>query len=185
MSTIRVLAVPGSLRRGSHNTALARAAAEVAPEGVEVTVWEGLRELPHYDADLDGDDPPAAVAALRETFAAADALLFVTPEYNASIPGVLKNAVDWLSRPFPGNAVFGRPTAVVGASTGRFGGVWAQDELRKSLRTAGARVVPGGVAVPKAPERFDADGRLADDELRGQLHDLLGELVAEVSPVGS
>jgi chromate reductase len=185
MPDIRVLAVAGSLRRDSHNAALVRAAREVAPDGVRVDVWEGLRELPHYDGDLDTEHPPAAVAALRDAFAGADALLFATPEYNASIPGVLKNAVDWLSRPFPGNAVFGRPTAVVGTSTGRYGGVWAQEELRKTLRTAGARVVPGGVAVAGSAERFDAEGRLTDPELRDALRAVLRELAAETAPVGA
>jgi chromate reductase, NAD(P)H dehydrogenase (quinone) len=175
----RVLAVSGSLRRGSHNTRLLEAASALAPEGVEVVLLEGLREVPPYDEDLDGDAPPAAVAALRAAVGEADCVLFATPEYNASVPGQLKNAIDWLSRPRLTCALWGRPAAVVGASTGRFGAVWAQEELRKILRTAGARVVDGGVSVPAAAEAFRPDGGLADEALAEELRALLARLHAE------
>jgi chromate reductase len=123
----------GSLCRGSHNTNLLRAAAEVLPPGVQIEVYDRMRELPPYDADRDTDPADPAVARLREEIAAADGVLIATPEYNGSIPGLLKNALDWASRPFPDNALRGKPVAVVGASTGLFGAVWAQAETRKVL----------------------------------------------------
>lgn len=180
---MRVLALSGSLRRDSYNTALLRAAREVAPQGVEVELYEGLASLPPYDADSDLGTGPPAVQDLRERIADADALLVATPEYNGSIPGLLKNAVDWASRPLPGSALGGKTVAVIGASTGAYGGVWAQAELRKSLGVAGARVLADGVAVPKAQERFDADGTLLDAALRDQLAALLAALVVEAAPI--
>jgi len=176
---MRVLALSGSLRRDSYNTALLRAAAEVAPQGMVVELYEGLATLPHYDADSDVGAGPEPVRDLRERIAAADALLVATPEYNGSIPGLLKNAVDWASRPFPGGALGGKTVAVIGASTGQYGGMWAQAELRKSLGVAGARALADGVAVPKAQERFDAEGRLIDEALRDRLAALLAALAAE------
>ena len=181
---MRVLAVSGSLRRDSYNTALLRAAAEVAPQGVEVERYEGLASLPPYDADSDVGAGPPAVQDLRERIAAADALLIATPEYNGSIPGLLKNAVDWASRPLPGSALGGKTVAVIGASTGQYGGMWAQTELRKSLGVAGARVLGNGVAVPKAQERFDHEGTLLDVALRDQLAALLAALAAETEAFG-
>ena len=182
---MRVLALSGSLRRDSYNTALLRAAAEVAPQGMVVELYEGLATLPHYDADSDVGAGPEPVRDLRERIAAADALLVATPEYNGSIPGLLKNAVDWASRPFPGGALGGKTVAVIGASTGQYGGMWAQAELRKSLGVAGARALADGVAVPKAQERFDAGGRLADETLRTRLAELLVRLSAEARPVSA
>jgi chromate reductase, NAD(P)H dehydrogenase (quinone) len=135
--------------------------------------------VPPYDEDDDRDPAPAGAERLREAFAAADAVLFATPEYNSSIPGVLKNAVDWASRPFPGNVLRGKPTAVVGASTWMFGAVWAQAELRKVLAACGARVVEDDLPVGRAPTRFDESGRLVDEELRGELAEILFELVGE------
>ncbi len=181
----RVLAIAGSLRRDSHNAALLRAVAGLAPDGVEVEIWEGLREIPPFDEDDDRAGRAGAAGPLREAVAGADAVLFATPEYNASVPGTLKNAVDWLSRPFPGNALYGRPAAVVSASTGQFGGVWAQEELRKVLRTAGARVVKPGAAVPRAGEAFDGDGRVLDPHLAASLREVLDALVAEVAPAAA
>jgi chromate reductase len=180
---VRILGISGSLRVGSYNTNLLRAAAEAAPEGVELVVWEGLREVPPYDADLDLEPAPEPVRLLREAIADADALLIATPEYNASVPGQLKNAVDWASRPFPESALRGKPAAVIGAVTGSFGGVWAQADLRKILSTAGARVLEAAVAVPKAGEAFDEQGRLLPAETRTALHGLVTELIAEASPV--
>jgi chromate reductase len=180
---VRILGISGSLRVGSYNTNLLRAAAEAAPEGVELVVWEGLREVPPYDADLDLEPAPEPVRRLRDAIADADALLFATPEYNASVPGQLKNAVDWASRPFPESALRGKPAAVIGAVTGSFGGVWAQADLRKILSTAGARVLEAAVAVPKATEAFDEQGRLLSGETRTALHGLVTELMAEASPV--
>jgi chromate reductase, NAD(P)H dehydrogenase (quinone) len=182
---VRILGISGSLRVDSYNTNLLRAAAEAAPEGVELVVWEGLREVPPYDADLDVEPAPQAVRRLRDAMADADALLFATPEYNASVPGQLKNAVDWASRPFPESALRGKPAAVIGASTGSFGGVWAQADLRKILSTAGARALEAAVAVPKAGEAFDEQGRLLSQETRTALHGLVAELMAEASPVAA
>jgi len=180
---MRVLAISGSLRRDSHNTLLLRAAAEHLPFGVELELWEGLREVPPYDQDDDVEPAPAAVAALRDAVAEADAVLIATPEYNHSIPGALKNALDWASRPYATNAFRGKPVAVIGASAGLFGAVWAQAELRKVLAAMGARVLDGGVAVGQAADKLDADGGLLDEALRERLDDLLGALLAETQPL--
>ena len=146
---MRILGISGSLRQGSYNTRLLRAAAEALPSGAELELLGGLEEIPPFNEE-DERDPPDPVALLRARIAAADAILISTPEYNASIPGLLKNAIDWASRPFPHNALRGRPTAVIGASTGLFGAVWAQAELRKVLRHAGARVLDEELPVPGA-----------------------------------
>ncbi|MFY9578818.1 MAG: NADPH-dependent FMN reductase [Gaiellaceae bacterium] len=179
---MRVLAVSGSLRRDSHNTKLLRAAEELAPAGLEFERYEELESVPPYNEDRDGDEAPLGVAHLRARIAGADALLIATPEYNSSVPGQLKNAVDWASRPVRAGALWGKPVVVIGASSGMYGGVWAQAELRKILATAGARVVDAEVAVSRAAERFDADGRLVDEEIRDELRAALDSLVAEVEP---
>jgi chromate reductase len=155
-----------------------RAAAELLPDDVQFELWDGLKAVPPYDEDDDVEPAPAAAAALREAVGGADALLFSTPEYNSSVPGQLKNAVDWASRPLATNVLRNKPVGVVGASTGAFGAVWAQAELRKVLSATGARVVEGEVAVGHAQERFDADGRLADENLREQLREVVDGLVA-------
>jgi chromate reductase, NAD(P)H dehydrogenase (quinone) len=177
----RILAVSGSLRAGSHNTALLRAAVEAAPEGVEVELFDpsGIADVPLYDQDLDGDDAPESVARLREAWAAADAILFSTPEYNGTIPGGLKNAIDWASRPAREAALTNKTVALAGASTGQFGAMWAQADLRKTLGVAGARVVGDDLPVTRAHERFDAAGRLLDAELFERLRLHLGTLAAE------
>src|SRR5438105_8724133 len=161
---MRVLGISGSLRRDSHNTSLLRAAAELLPDGVELELWDGLKAVPPYDEDDDVEPAPAAVTELRDAIAGADAILIATPEYNHSVPGQLKNAIDWASRPLATNPLRNMPVAVVGASMGAFGAVWAQAELRKVLAATGARVVEGEVAVGHAHERL-ADGRLADERL--------------------
>jgi chromate reductase len=176
---MRVLGISGSLRQDSHNSKLLRTAAELLPSGMELEVYEDLKAIPPYDAD-DEAFVDASVTALREAVADADAVLVATPEYNASIPGVLKNALDWVSRPHATNALRGKPAAVVGASTGMFGGVWAQAETRKILQTIGARVVDRELPVSEADERFDADGRLEDPELRELYAEILGELTEAV-----
>ena len=170
---MRILGLSGSLRRDSHNSSLLRAAAKALPPGVELELFDGLAELPHYDADLDVDPAPVSVDRLRDAIADADGVLIATPEYNGSIPGALKNALDWASRPFPDNALRGKPAAVVGASTGMFGAVWAQAEVRKVLKTIGADVLDGELPVPHAHVAFGDDGHLAD----GGMHDALEELV--------
>ena len=173
---MHVLAVSGSLRSESHNTALLRAAAELLPDGVDFELWDGLKAIPPYDQDDDVEPAPAAVAAFRAAIAGADVLLIATPEYNSSIPGQLKNALDWVSRPLAKNPLRGKPVAVVGASTGAFGAVWAQAELRKVLGTIGVRVVDEGVAVGHAPTRLEGD-RLVDEDLREQLDEVVRSLV--------
>ena len=174
---MNVLGISGSLRRGSHNTSLLRAAAELLPDGVELELWDGLKAVPPYDEDDDVEPAPAAVAQLRDTIAGADAILFATPEYNHSVPGQLKNAIDWASRPLATNPLRNKPVAVVGASMGAFGAVWAQAELRKVLAATGARVVEGEVAVGHAHQKFDADGRLTDETLRETLAEVVDALV--------
>ena len=175
---MKVLGISGSLRRDSRNTALLRAAAELLPDGVELELWEGLKALPPYDEDDDLEPAPAAVAELRDAIAGADALLFSTPEYNHSVPGQLKNAIDWASRPPATNPLRNKPVAVVGASTGAFGAVWAQAELRKVLGATGARVIEGEVALGHAHERFATNGRLVDDDRRDELAGVVDGLVA-------
>jgi chromate reductase len=174
---MRVLAISGSLRAASHNTALLRAAAELAPDGVEVEILEGLESLPPYNEDRDTDQPPAEVARVRQQIADADAVLFATPEYNGTLPGQMKHLVDWASRPYgAGASVWGKPVAVIGASVTDYGAIWAQDHLRKALGIAGARVLDTELPVSKAQERFDSDGVLTDLELRDRLTEIVGEL---------
>ena len=166
---MKVLGISGSLRQDSFNTELLRAAAGLLPPGVEFEEFTGLREVPPYDADTDSD-PPAAVVALKDAIAGADAVLIATPEYNHSIPGVLKNALDWVSRPIAENPMRGKRALVIGASTGMFGAVWAQAETRKVLGALGARVVDEELPVAKAPDGLD------DPELLDRLADLMREL---------
>ena len=182
---MRILAIAGSLRRDSHNARLLRHLAEQAPEGVEVEIWDGLKSIPSYDEDDDVQPAPPAVAALRRAVAEADGLLFATPEYNSSIPGVLKNAIDWVSRPRDETPFQNKPAAVVGASTGAFGAVWAQAELRKVLASTGARVVDNGLAVSKAHDAFDAGGALVSESDHARCGVVLGaltELIEARSP---
>ena len=179
---MRVLAVSGSLRRGSHNTHLLRAAAEFAPPEIEVELFEGLDRIPAYDADLDAEGAPAEVDRLRDEWGRADAILFATPEYNGSVPGVLKNAIDWASRPRLEAALTNKSVSVVGASTGQFGAMWAQADLRKILGIAGARVVGDELPVTRAHEKFDAEGRLLDEELGERLRLVLETLQRELQP---
>jgi chromate reductase len=176
---MRVLGISGSLRRDSHNSKLLRAAADLLPDNTELELFDGLRAVPPYDEDDDVAAAPAAVSELREAIAGADAVLFATPEYNHSVPGQLKNALDWASRPFVSNPLRGKPVAVVGASTGAFGAVWAQAELRKVLAATGARVVDGEVAVGHVHDGFDSDGRLVDEALCGTFAEIVETLVAE------
>jgi chromate reductase len=182
---MRILAVSGSLRTDSFNTNLLRAAAEAAPEGVELELFdpESMRSLPLYDQDLDIENVPASVARLRQQWSAADAILFATPEYNGSVPGGLKNAIDWASRPRFDAALSNKTVAVIGASTGQFGAMWAQADLRKILGLAGARVVGDELPVTRAHERFDDQRRLLDAELFERLRLVLETLAAEAIPV--
>jgi chromate reductase, NAD(P)H dehydrogenase (quinone) len=180
---MRILAISGSLRETSNNTALLRTLAEEAPEGVEVELWNGLREIPPYDGDHDLETGPAAVEAFRTLVREADGVFFATPEYNSSIPGALKNALDWASRPIATNAFRNKPVAVIGSSAGAFGGVWAAAELRKVLGAMGARVTEAELAVGHAHEKLDDEGRLTDDDVRDGLREALELLLAEATPV--
>ncbi|HVQ57991.1 MAG TPA: NADPH-dependent FMN reductase [Solirubrobacterales bacterium] len=177
---MRVLGISGSLRRDSYNSALLRAAAERLPAGAELVEFERLREIPPYDADAELDGTPDAVRELREAMREADAVLVATPEYNHSIPGVLKNALDWASRPAGQSALMGKPAAVIGASTGMFGAVWAQAETRKVLSALGGRVVEAELPVARAQEIY-AGGELAlPPQLSEQLESMLARLASEV-----
>jgi chromate reductase len=175
----RILGISGSLRRDSHNTSLLRAAAETAGPDVELELYDGLKGVPLYDADDDVYPRAASVARLNAAIANADAVLFATPEYNASIPGHLKNAIDWISRPLATNVLRNKPVAVVGASTGAFGAVWAQAELRKVLAVLGARVLDVELPVPHAHTRFE-EGELTDEEIRACLADAVAALAGEL-----
>ncbi len=179
---MRVLGLSGSLRRDSHNRALLRAAAALLPAGAELVEWDRVAELPAYDEDLDTAPAPEPVRALREAVAAADAVLIATPEYNASLPGALKNALDWISRPFATNPLRGKPAAVIGASTGLFGAVWAQAEARKVLSTIGAQVLEHELPVGQVHDAWAADGTLHDPELRAALAGIVGELAERAEP---
>jgi chromate reductase, NAD(P)H dehydrogenase (quinone) len=172
---VQILGISGSLRAGSLNTQLLRLAAEELPEGVELELYEDLASIPPFDQDL-VDLAPDEVEHLKEAVAGADAILVATPEFNGSIPGQLKNAIDWVSRPLADNPARGKPAAVIGASTSSFGGIWAQRELKKVLGILGTRVVDLELPVAKA------DQRLADPDLdlRAELAHVVDALVGAV-----
>jgi len=176
---MKVLAVSGSLRRDSHNTNLLRAAAELAGEDVDFELWDGLKAVPPYDEDDDVEPVAPAVARLRAAVAGADAVLLSTPEYNSSVPGQLKNALDWISRPLATNPVRNTPAAVVGASAGVFGAVWAQAELRKVLAATGARVSEVELAIGHAHEHLEHAGHPLDPAQAEALRDSVAMLMAE------
>ncbi|HEY6398619.1 MAG TPA: NAD(P)H-dependent oxidoreductase [Solirubrobacteraceae bacterium] len=173
---MRLLGVSGSLRRASHNRQLLRAADLLLPPGVEFVEFAGLKTIPPFDEDDEGA-PGAAVHAWFAAIERADAILFATPEYNSSIPGQLKNAIDWASRPAAHPILRNKPAAVIGASTGMFGAVWSQAELRKALAAAGARVVDRELPVAMADEGFDEHGGLKDRDLTLELGGILAELL--------
>jgi chromate reductase, NAD(P)H dehydrogenase (quinone) len=177
---MRILGISGSLRRGSHNRRLLRAAGDTLPPGADLVEWEGLAELPAFNEDLESD-PPELVRDFLDAIEDSDALLIATPEYNASLPGALKNALDWASRPFPDNVLRDKPSAVIGASTGLFGAVWAQAEVRKALKASGAHVLESELPIGMADSAFDEDGGLADPDLAERLSDLVLDLVREVA----
>jgi chromate reductase, NAD(P)H dehydrogenase (quinone) len=182
---MRVLGISGSLRRDSHNTELLRAAATLLPSGVEFELYEGLRNIPPYDQDEHESGEHAAVTHLKERIAAADAVLFATPEYNHSIPGQLKNAMDWVSRPLADTPLKGKPVAVIGASTGMFGAVWAQAELRKVLAAIGAKVIDRELPVPMADEIVRDREKLESSGTHSLIVGILAELLEEAGPVGA
>ena len=177
---MRILAIPGSVRAESLNARLLRHVAEQAPEGVEIELWDGLKSVPPYDEDDDTEPAPEAVAELRDAIDRADALLIATPEYNSSIPGILKNALDWASRPRATTVLANKPVAVTGASTGHFGAVWAQAEARKVLASTGARVIETDLAIALADQAFDEKGRLTTTDHQVGVLRVLDALVSEV-----
>lgn len=178
---MKVLGLSGSLRRDSHNSTLLRAAGAELGGDVEFVVFDGLGELPPYSEETDIDDVAEPVRVLREAVAAADALVIATPEYNGSVPGQLKNAVDWASRPYGTGSLIGKPVAVIGASMSPYGAKWAQADLRRVIGIAGAAPLERDLPVGSAHEAFDADGRLISDELRAGLAEELAELRQAVS----
>lgn len=177
MTPVRVLGISGSLRAGSYNRALLRAAGELAPSnGIELTELD-LSPIPFYDGDVEAAGDPDAVADLRRAVREADAVLLATPEYNRGTSGVLKNALDWLSRPALASVLRWKPVGVVGASSGRGGTRRAQQQVRDALLFPGAHVLDDPeVAIPLAWEHFDADGRLTNEEMQAALESLLGGL---------
>jgi chromate reductase len=179
---MHVLGLSGSLRRDSHNSQLLWAAAELLPAGVGLVSYDGIRDIPHYDDDLPQCPAPVPVERLRAAVRAADAVLVATPEYNSSIPGGLKNALDWLSRPLADSPLRGKPTAVIGGSTSVFGAVWAQAEARKVLAAIGAQVLDRELPIPNIDEQFGADGRLIEQDLVQGMREILVELIEATEP---
>jgi chromate reductase len=175
---MRILGISGSLRADSHNTRLLAAASRLLPDDMDYVRFDGLKAIPPFDED-DEPNPGEAVERWREAIAAADGLLFATPEYNASVPGQLKNAIDWASRPPEQPVLRGKNAAVIGASSSMFGAAWAQADLRKVLATAGARVIDRDLPIPYALEAFGADAKLADAEIERRLEEIVGELVEQ------
>jgi len=180
MADITILTLVGSLRAASINRQLAEVAAEAAPDGVVVKIYDGLDQLPFYNEDIDTEDVAPAVARLRAAAAEADAALVVTPEYNGSIPGVLKNAIDWLSRPWGNGALKDKPLAVIGAALGQYGGQWAHDETRKSFGIAGPRVVES-IKLSLPTKALDGKHPREAAEVAEAVREVVGKLAAEVS----
>jgi NAD(P)H-dependent FMN reductase len=180
MST-RILALVGSLRSGSENRRLAEAAVKLAPSGISVEIFEGLADVALYNEDIDQPGAVAAADALRAEVQSADALLLVTPEYNATMTAALKNAIDWISRPFGAGVVTGKPAAVIGTSHGQYGGVWAHDDARKSARIAGANVLDDlRLSVPHSDTRFAGIHPADDEEIAVMMPEILNALAAAV-----
>ena len=185
--SVRILALVGSLRAGSHNRQLAEAAVKLAPEGADVVLYEGLAEVPFYNEDIDVEGSvPAAAAALREAAGAADAFLLFSPEYNGTIPAVLKNAIDWLSRPYGAGAFGGKPVAVIGTAFGQYGGVWAQDDTRKAAGIAGGKVIEDiKLSIPGSVTRFAETHPVDDAEVAAQLTEVVARLHGNVGEVAA
>ena len=182
MHSIRILGISGSLRRSSHNAGLLRAARELLPDGMTMTTFD-IGQLPHYNADLDGDKAPESVRAFKRALAEADGLLFVTPEYNYSVPGVLKNAIDWASRTAKDSPLNGKPVAMMGAG-GVMGTVRAQAHLRQILLFNGTlQLAKPEVYIQRSWEKFDADGTLTDEASRTLVRQLLEQFAGWIKRV--
>ena len=173
---MKILVISGSIRAGAYSATLGRATGELAPGSAEVSFYEGLGSIPAFDQDLEPGRTPEPVTDLRRRIEGTDALLLVTPEYNASIPGALKNAIDWASRPHGSSALMGRPTAIVSTAPSPFGGAWANQHLRKILTITGTPVVETELAIGKVDTKLGPDGALTDDETREAFASLLAEL---------
>jgi chromate reductase len=182
---MHILGLCGSLREHSYNRRLLAAAAQELPDDAVFLVFEDIAKIPPYNEDIDARETPVAVQALRGAIAAASGILIATPEYNASVPGLLKNAIDWASRPYPDHVLRGKPVVVAGASVSPYGATLAQAELRRVLKVVGAHVLEAELAVAEAHNAFAADGRLADAELRLELASLVQALVTRVSAESS
>lgn len=182
---MHILGLCGSLREHSYNRRLLAAAARELPDDAVFLVFEDIDKIPPYNEDIDTRETPVAVQALRAAIAAASGILIATPEYNASVPGLLKNAIDWASRPYPDHVLRGKPVIVAGASISPYGATLAQAELRRVLKVVGAHVLEAELAVAEAHNAFAADGRLADAELRLELASLVQALVTRVSAESS
>jgi NAD(P)H-dependent FMN reductase len=179
--TTRILALVGSLRAASYNKQLAEAAVKHAPDGVDVDIFDDLADVAFYNEDIDRPGAVAAADRLRAAVESADALLLVTPEYNGTIPASLKNAIDWISRPFGAGAISGKPLAVIGVSHGRYGGVWAHDDTRKAASVAGASVLEDvKLSVPHGASRFATIHPAHDDEIAHVMPTILAALAAAV-----
>jgi chromate reductase len=174
---IRLLGIAGSLRAASFNRALLRAAVELAPSGVQITTFDELGALPFYDGDIEAAGDPIAVRSLRAAIDATDAILLVTPEYNDGTSAVLKNAIDWASRP-PRRALAGKLAAVMGASVTPGGARGGIESVKRSLRRAGSEVLDEQVGIPSASDAFDAELRLTDPQIRAEVASLVASLVA-------
>jgi NAD(P)H-dependent FMN reductase len=188
MSNVRILALVGSLRSGSHNRQLAEAAVALAPEGVEVELFEGLADIPYYNEDIDTEqDAPAAAVRFRESAAAADGVILFSPEYNGTIPAVLKNAIDWASRPMGSGVFVGKPLAVVGTAYGQYGGVWAQDEAKKSAGIAGAAVLSDvSLSIAESVVRFAETHPREDTEVAEKIAAVVAQVAdAAKQPVAA
>jgi chromate reductase, NAD(P)H dehydrogenase (quinone) len=173
----RILAIPGSLRRASLNRALLAMAAKRAPETARIEVWDGLAGVEPFNED-DEHAPPPGVNALRSAVTDADAVLIATPEYSGAMPGQLKNALDWAARPQGAAVLVGKPVATASVSPTPYGGVWSQEQMRRSLELLGAVVVGDDLVVPDAYQRFDGEGQLTDETLLARLDELVAALVA-------
>ena len=174
----RILGIAGSLRRDSHNGAVLRAASELLPDGAALETYDELGLLPHYNEDDDTGERPAAVREFYERVAAVDALLVVTPEYNGSVPGVLKNALDWASRPYGSSVLMAKPALVIGASTSPFAAAWAREHARKALQLSGARPYESGYGVGKVDTKRSASGVFEDATDLDALRELFASFVA-------
>ncbi|MCX4647120.1 NAD(P)H-dependent oxidoreductase [Streptomyces sp. NBC_01446] len=185
--SVRILALVGSLRAGSHNRQLAEAAAKHAPAGADIQLFEGLADVPFYNEDIDVEGSvPAAAARLREAAGQSDAFLLFSPEYNGTMPAVLKNAIDWLSRPYGAGAISGKPVAVVGTAFGQYGGVWAQDDVRKAAGIAGAAVLEDvKLSIPGSVTRFAETHPADDSEVATALAEVVGRLSEQVTPAAA